>query len=100
MFKGAKGFSGFSSFRVGIYFVCLFVVAISGWGLAFLNSKNKQYRFVILAPIFMLSFQLCIYLLDVRQSSVNQFNFKVLVNLIVAGLLVGLYFYGAKKRVH
>lgn len=98
IFKGMKGFSGFSSLRIAIYLVAMFLVALSGWIFAFFKSKGSNYRFAILAPIFMLSFQLSVYLLDARKSSVNDFNFKVIVNIVVAALLIALYFYGKSRQ--
>ncbi|WP_435624508.1 hypothetical protein [Flagellimonas sp.] len=93
-----KGFSGFSSLRIGIWVVSLFMVGLSGWIFAFLNSKGKQYRMAMLAPIFMLSFQLLIYLFDSRKTTTNEFSTKILLNLCLAVVLVVLYFYGLKKQ--
>ncbi len=98
IFKGMKGFSGFSSLRIGIWVVSLFMVGLSGWIFAFLNSKGKQYRMAMLAPIFMLSFQLLIYLFDSRKTTTNEFSTKILLNLCLAVVLVVLYFYGLKKQ--
>ncbi len=97
VFKGVKGFSGFSSLRIGIWATSLFVVAISGWVFAFLGHKGKSYRFVILAPIFMLSFQLAVYLLDARKTTINDFNWKVVINLIFA-LFIIVFFYWRKSK--
>lgn len=91
-FDGKEGFSGFSSLRVSIWTVSLFVVAISGWAVAFANSKGKQYRFAILAPVFMLIIQLAIYVLDQRQSFVNELNTKVIVNFAIVLIIVLTYF--------
>lgn len=98
LFKEMKGFSGFSSLRVGLWAVALYVLALSGWVLAFLNSRGKRYRFVILAPIFMLAFQLAIYVLDARSSTSNEFTNKVLLNFVLCMVLVGVYFYQLRKK--
>lgn len=98
MFKGVKGFSGFSSLRVALWAVSLYVVALAGWIFAFIASKGKRYRFMILAPVFMLAFQLSIYLLDARKSTVNDFTTKTILNFIFCLLLVGLYFYRLKNN--
>ena len=90
--KGKKGFSGFSSLRVGVWAVSLFLFAICGWILAFINSKGKHYRFAILAPIAMAVFQLFIYVLDSRQSQINSFNFKVVFNFIFILILILIFF--------
>jgi peptidoglycan/LPS O-acetylase OafA/YrhL len=96
LFKGKKGFSGFSSLRIAIWVISLFVVAISGWLVAFVKSKGSLYRFVFLVPLVMLVYQLLIYVLDARQSSVNTFNIKILLNI---GVVIGLALvYFAKKQ--
>lgn len=98
IFKGMKGFSGFSSLRVALWAVSLYLVALFGWIFAFMASKGKRYRFMMLAPVFMLVFQLSIYLLDARKTAVNDFTFKTLLNFIFCLLLVGLYFYRLKNN--
>ncbi len=92
IFKGQEGFSGFSSLRVGIWVISLFIIAICGWAFAFLGHKGKQYRFVMLAPIIMLIFQLMIYVLDSRKTFVNDLNLKVILNFIVLGIIIIIYF--------
>lgn len=92
VFKGLKGFSGFSSFRIGLWVVMLFTWGLSGWVLAFIRSKGKSYRFAILAPLFMGLFQLFIYVLDSRESNVNAFNYKVVINLVVILIITVIYF--------
>lgn len=91
-FKGRQGFSGFGSLRVGIWVISLFIIAISGWVVAFVNSRHKKYRFSILAPIGMLVFQMFVYILDSRKSFVNDFNVKVLLNFAVLIIIGFLYF--------
>lgn len=97
-FRGVDGFSGFSSLRIGLFITLMFIVALSGWIVAFVNSRGKKYRFAILAPIFMLTFQLCIYLFDSRQHEINDFNWKVLVNLAIAITLVLINFLGGNEK--
>ncbi len=92
-FEGMKGFSGFSSLRIAVWVISLFLIAISGWVVAFLNSKGKKYRFSMLAPIGMLVFQLCVYVLDGRESIINDFNIKVVLNLVVFAVVIILYFF-------
>ncbi len=97
--KKYSGFSGFKSLRSGIFIVSMFVIALSGWIFAFVNSKDKSYRFIILAPIFMLSFQLSIYLFDARSTTTNEFTTKIIVNFLFAVLLVAYYFYNKYKKI-
>lgn len=91
-FAGKKGFSGFSSLRVGIWVVSLFLVAISGWVFALINAKGVRYRFAFLVPITMLFYQLLVYVLDERKSVINNFNIKILVNILIFILVAFFYF--------
>jgi len=98
LFKGMEGFSGFSSLRVALWACSLFVVALSGWIVAFINSKGKRYRFMMLAPIFMLAFQLGIYLFDARKTVSNEFSVKTILNFVLCAILLVVYFYGLQKK--
>lgn len=91
-FKGKKGFSGFSSLRIGIWVVSLFVIAVSGWMFAFVKSKGISYRFVMLVPIFVLMYQLFVYVLDSRKSVINDVNTKVLLHFLLIVLVAIFYF--------
>lgn len=91
-FAGKKGFSGFSSLRIGTWVVSLFVFGISGWIFAFIGNKGKLYRFVILAPIFMGLFQLFIYVLDKRKTYINDFNWKVILNFSILLVIIVSYY--------
>src|SRR5690606_19628880 len=91
-FEGKDGFSGFSSLRISIWTISLFIIAISGWAVAFANSKGKQYRFAILAPIAMLVFQLLIYVLDQRAGAINELSTKVIINFAILFLIILTYF--------
>lgn len=92
------GFSGFKTMRIGVYFVCMFIVALSGWVVAFVNSAGKRYRFIMLAPIFMLAYQLGIYLFDARNTTTNEFSTKIILNIGFAIVITAAYFIGTAKR--
>jgi hypothetical protein len=94
IFEGVKGFSGFSSLRVGIFVVGLMIVALVPWVGWYISSKGKRYAFVMLVPIFMISWQLGVYLFDQRDHSTNDFNFKVLLQFGFVLLLIVFYFIG------
>lgn len=98
LFKGMEGFSGFSSLRVGMFIVGLMVFAIVPWIGWFISSKGKRYSFVMLVPIFMISYQLAVYLFDQRDHTTNDFNFKVLVQFGFVFILIALYFIGKSKK--
>jgi len=97
IFKGMEGFSGFSSLRIGVFFVGMFTLSLTGWVFAFINSKRKNYRFAMLAPIFMLAYQLGVYLFDARNTTTNEFSTKILSNTIFIILITAAYFYGKSK---
>lgn len=98
IFRGMEGFSGFSSLRVGLWVVGMFVLALVPWCGWYLASKGKKYAFVMLVPIFMIAWQLGIYLLDQRDHNTNDFNFKVLLQFAVVLILILLYFIGKIVR--
>lgn len=96
-FNGKEGFSGFSSLRIAIYIIAIFLFGISGWVFAFINSKGKDYRIAILAPILMGVFQLFIYILDSRKTDFNAFNTKVVLNFSLI-LIITFIYYRLRKR--
>lgn len=100
LFKGMKGFSGFSSLRVAMWSLSLYIVGLSGWVMAFVHAKDRSYRFAMLAPIFMCSFQMAIYLFDARNTSSNDFTFKTVLNFIFCGVVLVLFFYNKKKQIN
>ena len=98
IFKGVKGFSGFSSLRVGMFIVGLMILALVPWIGWYVASRGKRYAFVMLVPIFMISYQLAVYLFDQRDHTTNEFNFKVLVQFGFVLVLIGLYFFGKYQK--
>lgn len=98
LFDGMEGFSGFSSLRVGVWVVSLFFLSLIGFVGWFIEAKGKRYRFAILAPIFMFSFQLIIYLLDKRDHTTNDFSIKTIVYLVFVLAITVTYFLGTRKR--
>ncbi len=99
LLKGIEGFSGFSSLRIGIWVISIYIVALIPWILFFITSKGKQYRFTILVPITMLTYQLIIYVADVREHSINAFNVKFIVTFLIAVLITLFYFKKKSKSV-
>jgi len=93
-----EGFSGFSSLRVGMFIVGLMILALVPWMGWYISSKGKRYSFVMLVPIFMISYQLGVYLFDQRDHTTNDFNFKVLVQFGFIFVLMVLYFLGKFKK--
>lgn len=98
IFKGKKGFSGFSSLRIAVWCVSLFVVAVSGWVVALIKSKGCNYRFLFLVPITMLIYQLSVYVLDARKHVINSFDIKIVINIAIVLLIAVFYFKRKKKK--
>ena len=96
-FKGKKGFSGFSSLRIAVWCVSLFIVAISGWVFALIKSKGCSYRFLFLVPITMLMYQLTLYVLNARKHVINNFDVKIIINIAIV-LLIALFYFNRKKE--
>lgn len=92
LLKGVKGFSGFSSLRIAVWVISMFLWGLSGWVIAFLKTKGKVYRFSLLAPILMGFFQLFIYVLDSRNSGINRFSNKVFLNIVIILIITAFYF--------
>lgn len=90
-FRKKPGFSGFKSLRSALFIVSLFIFGLSGWIIAFIQSKYKLYRVAIIVPIAMAMYQLLIYLLDKRNTTTNEFNVKVSFNFSVAIILIAIY---------
>lgn len=57
-FQGKEYFRCFPSLSVAVMVISMFLMTILGWIFAFISSTDKLYRFVMLAPIGMLAFQL------------------------------------------
>ena len=99
IFKGMAGFSGFSSLRVGLFIVFLMLFGLCGWIGWFLEAKGKRYRFSLLMPVFMISYQLSVYLLNQRDTATNEFNTKIIINFVLILFLVLYYFYTKIKNI-
>jgi len=90
--KGLKGYFGFSSFRVMVWTISIFIFGITGWFYAFVNAKGRLYRFALLVPIFMATYQLLIYIFDARKSEFNTLNAKLIVTFVLIAIVLLNYF--------
>lgn len=98
LFDEREGFSGFSSMRVGTFIVSIFLLALFLGIRAFIESRGKIYRVAYLVPIFMLGYQLLVYLLNAREDVINEFNTKALFQtVIIPALILGAYYVGKKS---
>ena len=76
----------------------MFALALIGFIGWFVEAKGKPYRFAILAPIFMYSFQMAIYLFDAKDHTTNDFSIKTLIYLGFVVVLTVFYFFGSTKK--
>ncbi|MEE9377511.1 MAG: hypothetical protein V3V33_05700 [Candidatus Lokiarchaeia archaeon] len=86
-------FSGYTSLRVFVYIVLTNIfalIAFIGW---FIEAKGKQYRFALLVPIIMNTYQLLIYVLNMKKSTFNDFDFKIYISIILSLVITINYFY-------
>lgn len=97
-FEEKKGFSGFSSLRIGIWVLSIYIFSLIPWILFFIASKGKTYRFTLLVPIFMLLYQLTVYILNERESYINKFDIKFTITLVVAIFITVFYFIKKNSR--
>ncbi len=96
--KKYPGFAGFKSLRTGVYIFSLFTFGLIGWIYAFIRSRNKSDRFMMVAPILMASFQLGIYLFDGRKTTSNEFSTKIILNVVFGVLLIAAYYLGKSRK--
>ena len=99
LLNGKEGFSGFSSLRIGIWVISIYILALIPWILFFIASKGKSYRFTILVPIIMLTYQLIVYIFDARQLNINKFNIKFIITISLAIAITVFYFLKKSKRI-
>jgi hypothetical protein len=85
--------SGYKSLRVFLYVVLTNIFGIIGFIGWFVEAKEKQYRFALLVPILMNTYQLLIYIFDMKKSSFNDFDFKIHVTIAVTLVVTLNYFY-------
>lgn len=88
---------GKSSLRVYLYtvfaelrylIVLLFLYAL---------SKGKQWRFIVLLPILLTTYQTIIRLFGWQRSAFNEFDVKLVITFVVTGILAFYYFNKSKS---
>lgn len=90
--------SGYKALRVFVYVVLTNIFGLIGFIGWFIEAKGKQYRFALLVPILMNTYQLLIYILDMKKSSFNDFDFKIYITIAVTLTVTLNYFYLKTKR--
>ena len=95
-----KGYpiAGYSSLRVFVYVLLTNIFGLIGFIGWFVEAKGKQYRFALLVPILMNTYQLLIYILNMKKSTFNDFDFKIYITIAVTLSLTLNYFYLKLKK--
>jgi hypothetical protein len=86
-------FSGYSSLRVFVYIVLTNLFGLIGFMGWFVEARGRQYRFALLVPIIMNTYQLLIYVLNMKKSTFNDFDFKIYTTIAVTLVVTLNYFY-------
>jgi len=88
--KGEEGLFGFSSLRVTFNQISFLTFALVASLRLFYLEKGKDYRFVYLVPIVVISYDLFVNVLDARKTYYNEFTPKLGITIvIVLGVLIG-----------
>jgi len=90
--------SGYKALRVFVYIVLTNLFGLIGFIGWFIAAKGKQYRFALLVPILMNTYQLLIYVLNMKKSTFNDFDFKIYITIAITFVITINYFYLKLKK--
>ncbi len=90
--------AGYNSLRVFVYIVLTNLFGLIGFIGWFVAAKGKQYRFALLVPIFMNTYQLLIYVLNMKKTTFNDFDFKIYITIAITLVITLNYFYLKLKK--
>ncbi|QXP51156.1 MULTISPECIES: hypothetical protein [Cellulophaga] len=90
-------FFGYSAYRVFLAIVGMQLSSFIAWFLVLDFSKGKSYRFVFIFPTVINGYQLLLMVFNLRQTSLNNWNYKIFILLLVGVLLI-LNFYLTDKN--
>jgi hypothetical protein len=93
----SAGISGYSSLRVFLFVVLINLFGLIGWVIAYFEARGKRYRFVIIVPIINITYQVFIYILNLKKTSFNDLNLKFIITFTVS-LLVFLFYFLRKIK--
>tara|TARA_R110000744_G_scaffold128298_2_gene235307 strand:- start:2555 stop:3514 length:960 start_codon:yes stop_codon:yes gene_type:complete len=82
---------GFSSYRMFLYTLLIFVFSELGWAAWLYVSKRKTYYFALFVPVLMGIYQILIILLDLRKTTANSAETKLSVLFALSLFLALLY---------
>ncbi len=91
-------YPGYSSLRTFLYVALENLFGLIGWSLFLWQSKGKMYRFAILVPVLMTFYQLIIYIVNLKKTSFNDVNIKLVITFVVIIIIVVIYFKQKLKK--
>lgn len=97
LFPRGVDFPGYSSSRVFLYIVLINLFGLIGWLVAYAHAKGKSYRFIMWLPILTTTYQIFIHILNLKSSSFNEINLKMILTFVGFTLLVIWYFVQKSK---
>ena len=92
------GISGYSSLRVFLYVLLINLFGLIGWIVAYYEAKEKRYRFVMIVPIINITYQVFIYIMNLKKTSFNDLNLKFLITFVASVLIFLFYFLRKVKK--
>ncbi|TPN84510.1 MARVEL/CASP family protein [Aquimarina algicola] len=87
-----KTFPGYSSLRVFLYVTMINFFGLIGWLIAYFESKGKRYRFIMIIPVINILYQLFVYIFNLKKTSFNDLNLKIILTFIVSFFVFAFYF--------
>jgi uncharacterized membrane protein len=97
LFPKGVDFPGYSSSRVFLYIVLINVFGLIGWLLFFIHAKGRSYRFIIILPVLTTTYQICLHILNLKETSFNELNLKFILTFFIFVFLVGWYYIAKLK---
>lgn len=93
------GHYGKSSLRVFLYVINAEIRFLMVLFLLFYVAKGEKWRFVLLLPILMTTYQLIIRFFVLQKTSYNEFDTKFVITIAISILLIIYYFRRVKNEL-
>lgn len=91
-------YPGYSGLRPFLYIVFINLFGLIGWTLFLMKSKKELYRFVILVPVSLVTYQLIVYILNLKKTSFNDVNIKLAITFLLTLVVTIVYFKNKLKK--
>jgi hypothetical protein len=94
--KGIE-YPGYSSLRVFLYLILTNIFGLIGWLLAYHLARGRSYRFTMIIPIMTQTYQIFIYMLNLKSTSFNEIDLKFYITFGLS-LLVCIWYFKRKLQ--